>query len=247
MEFRAGPHDPCGTFLTVDEFLDMLRAGTVGPAALYRDPHSREWVPLGELPHFDVLSPTRRLGPRKREAEYERPAWALTAVRRRRHESYFHHRDLASVPPEQFAHESGTHMASRLFIRPGRDSAIVVSIAFRQDGLIVSCVTARPVPKDSPDPPTRAVPSFVHSAWVRRVARVPAAFAPVPMRSAVEFSTALSSFGLSESDYITDDVRYRHQYFDGESHPEVRGNIPDERADVLAGYWTLLRDFEPFV
>jgi hypothetical protein len=61
------------------------------------------------------------------------------------------------------------------------------------------------------------------------------------MRSASEFSAALSTFNLSHTDHMLDGVDYLHAYFDGENHPELRGNLPDEGAyEVLAAYISLV-------
>ncbi len=78
---------------------------------------------------------------------------------------------------------------------------------------------------------------------------MPAHLAPAPMRSAAEFVAALRDCPSAYTP-ATDGVGYRHQYFDGEHHPEVDWSNPNQddhvaQLQVVAGYMTLLRGSEP--
>ncbi len=120
----------------------MVRAGTVEPTALYREPWTQgEWRAVTDLPLFHRLSPTpHALGPRLLKRQRERDAFQLHWMLY--HQSSFLERQLWLTPLGQFARESDAQVASRLFILPSFFPESIVSIAFQGDRLIVSGVDA---------------------------------------------------------------------------------------------------------
>jgi hypothetical protein len=236
MEFRADHSDPIGTLVTFNEFCDMIRAGTVEPTALFRARFRGEWRPVVELPVFRRLSPTHRGGRRTKEAD---------GLKLWDYRFSFVQRETTLFPLEHFARQSDAQIAVRLFISLALVKPEgVVSIAFRRNELIVWGLNAgiflllfsvgRPAP---------AV--LDRSAWVRRT--VPLDLAPFPMRSAAEYSSALSNCPSVYSPQVFDGVSFRHEYFDGQNRGDLFWGNPNPRIhaahyEMLDGYLALLTD-----
>jgi hypothetical protein len=234
MEFRDNSN-PIGTLVTFDEFCAMIRAGTVEPTALFRARRG-EWRPVVELPVFRRLSRTCQGGLRTKEPD----GLELWDYR-----SSLVPRETTLFPLEYFARQADARIAVRLFISLAvAKTEGVVSIAFRRDELIVWGVNAgiflllfsvrRPAP---------AV--LDRSAWVRRT--VPLDLAPFPMRSAAEYSSALSNCPSVYSPLVVDGVSFRHEYFDGQNRGELFWGNPNPRIhaahhEMLDGYLALLTD-----